>query len=100
MLTLFTLTVLAAVVVGNAWRENRNQKYMSTVTSTLTSIRDGLQKVGGELTKKIADLLATINSGELSPEQQTLADEINAKLAALDAVVPDAPPAEEPQAVS
>ena len=62
---------------------------MSKQTETLTEIRDGLTKVGKELTGKIDELIAA-QSGDLTPEAQAIADEIKTKLAALDAVVPDA----------
>ena len=62
---------------------------MSKQVETLTAIRDGLNKVGTELTGKIDELIAAQGT-ELNPDAQAIADEIKTKLAALDAVVPDA----------
>ena len=68
-------------------RELRNT--MAKQTEVLTEIRDALNKVGTELTTKI-DALIAAQGDDLTPAAQAIADEIKTKLAALDAVVPDA----------
>jgi hypothetical protein len=62
---------------------------MATQTEALNQIKASLAKVGAELTTKIEELIAA--QGNLTPDAQTIADEINARLAALDAIVPDDP---------
>jgi len=70
----------------------QNKTIMAKQTEILTEIRDGLTKVGAELTGKIDELIAA-QGNELNPDALAIANEIKGKLAALDAVVPDAPPA-------
>lgn len=69
----------------------KHESIMASQVEVLTEIRDGLTKVGAELTNKIDELIAAQGT-ELNKDAQAIAEEIKTKLAALDAIVPDAPP--------
>jgi hypothetical protein len=74
-------------------------KIMTDVNSALAAlpaISSQLVKVQAEITGKIAELEALITAGGTAPltaEQQAAFDAIQASLASLDGIVPDAPPA-------
>ena len=65
----------------------------------LQGIKDSLTEAGGEIAAKLEELSARIEAGETLPESDAaLLTEIAARARALADIVPNQPPAEEPQA--